>query len=296
MQRGGALSPVPRGATGDERTDRDEDRHDIRDRVVPEDGGEPFRPGPVDDVEDPVLLQQARGEPHVLGKTVRHHRGGERQPDRTGRRGPAEEPPPAGPDIEQEQRRRQQLEADRESEDRPAERRPVAPAPGDKTEGEGEQVEVAKDHLEDEREEHHDPGRGPRARGPGKRPDAGSGHHRGHTDQKRDPDPPRDLEGQRSEHEEGHGDERGVPELTGEPEVDPRAGVQRRAIQQVLRREPVRPKVVARREREGDQHRHDRREERGRDARGVHDPCGATGYVRPIGRRDAGDQATRSPR
>ena len=67
------------------------------------------------------------------------------------------------------------------------------------------------------------------------------------------------------------------------------AGIDRPAVEQMLRGEPVGAEVVARRKDEGDQDRDDCCEERRRDAGKPEDPL-------PAGPpRDRRDQATRSP-
>src|SRR5436309_5064058 len=157
--------------------------------------------------------------------------------------------------MEKEERERQELEANGRREEQSPRERSVPIPPRRKCEGQREEVHVTQGHLEYESKEEHVPGRSPRPPERWELADQRHSNGGGRRDFQEGPDRECNRVGQKREGHEEDGDDRQIAKLIRETEDRVAAGVEGRAAQEVLPREPVRTEVIPGGQRASHEHR-----------------------------------------
>src|SRR5437867_5459656 len=184
--------------------------------------------------------------------------------------------------MEKEERERQELEANGRREEQSPRERSVAIPPRRKGEGQREEVHVTEGHLEYESKKEHVPGRSPRPPERWELADERDSNGGGRRDLQEGPNRECDRVGQKREGHEEDGDDREIAELVRQPEDRVAAGVEGRAAQEVLAREPVRTEVIPGGQRASHEHRGAECEDRDDDPGGPDEAARGHGPVTSV--------------
>src|SRR5439155_6406586 len=243
VSRGRQRERVPRvlvravTSCGDASRDREKhgaDGEREREPIRPEQASELRRSRSRDVRVDPVLLEEPWREADVLRGAIGHHQSADGESCNADQPPGHDRTPAARRDIEEEERERQELEADGRGQEQSRRKRTVAEAPRGERQAEREEIRVAEGHLEYEAEKEDVARSGPRPPERRKLADERDPHRGGGGDLQDRPDRERDRVRQEGERNEEDGDDRQIAELIGQAEDRVGARVKRRAVQEML--------------------------------------------------------------
>ena len=261
VPRGLVLRVATRHATGEDRErDRDERKNEWE-RVGPEDRRKQCRLVALHDDAHPCRIGVARDERDVVEHRLPHERQGHEQTDDADHDRAEHDGDASGSEIEGQQDRRQELDADRGGERDRGRAQARAPVPCEEREGERDEVEVAERHFEHRRQEEAVARGGPRPERRWQRADERDADRDRQRELYREPEPHERVDREWQRGHERQRDDRQVVELVRCAERCIGRGKDGRAVDEMPRREPVGLRVIAQgqcaRGEDGEQERND---------------------------------------